>query len=128
MKRALTCIAILGLIVLASCSGDSPSPPPVPTPASTTWAITSLTVSDSTLYVGASVTVTATVTKNGSPAPDGTAVEFPVAPTTGGVFYAYGSASANVATSGGRAAVGFSARRCRRPTRSRPGSAVSPAR
>jgi hypothetical protein len=97
MKRALTCIAILGLIVLASCSGDSPSPPPVPTPAGTTWAISSLTVSSATAYVGSSVTITATVTKNGSAAPDGTTVEFSV----GGVPLA------NVATSGGRAAAGF---------------------
>ena len=97
MKKALTCIAILGLIVLASCSGSSPSPPAVPTPASTTWAITSLTVSSATPYVGSPITVTATVTKDGASAPDGTTVEFSV----GGVPLA------NVATSGGRAITGF---------------------
>jgi len=104
MKKAPIYVALLGIVVLASCSGDSPSPPAVPTPVSTTWAITALSVSSGTAYVGSGVVVTATVTKDGSQAPDGTTVEFAA---DGGLFLSSAGTSASVATSGGRAVAVF---------------------
>jgi|GEM_PF-2498133 len=104
MKRFITCCALLGLVVLTACSGDSPSPRPLPTPAANTWAIPSLSVSDANPYVGVGVYVTATVTRNGSAAPDGTQVEFLA---TGGVFYSFDGTRAVVATEEGSATVLF---------------------
>ena len=111
MKRFITCCALLGLVVLTACSGDSPSPRPLPTPAPDTWAIPSLTVDNADPYVNVGVYITATVTKNGGPAPDGTAVEFiatggSVANETG-FFVAFNSPQAIVATEGGQATILF---------------------
>ena len=92
-----------GCVALAGCSGDSPSPsnPTPPGGNQSTWAITALTVSNSQPYVDTAVVVTATVTKDGNPAPDGTTVEFTSPP---------GSAEGaqQVATSGGQASTGIS--------------------
>lgn len=106
MKNFLTCIALLGALVLTSCSGDNSKPPAVPTPAGNTFAITSLTASADTALTGAAITVTATVTRNGAQAPDGTMVEFLA---SGGIFPAASGTQASVATSGGRASVAFGA-------------------
>ncbi|MCU0304652.1 MAG: hypothetical protein MUC56_11405, partial [Thermoanaerobaculales bacterium] len=69
------------------------------------WLITALTPSDSSPLVSTPVSVTATVTLNGSQAPDQTSVEFLA---NGGVF-SNGQTSATVLTSGGEAAIGFNA-------------------
>jgi IPT/TIG domain len=81
------------LFVLAGCKGESPTapnltpsggtPPPTSTGGSTGTAIT-LSVTNPTPLVGSVAIVTATVSVNGSPAANGTAVEFSV--TTPGVF------------------------------------------
>ncbi len=110
MKKLLSFVAIAALGTLMSCSGGSPSAPAVPTPAADTWAITSITASDSQPVVGETVTITVTVTKNGQAAPDGTAVSVRVASpavlfncSTGDV--ASGFTSGQVQTSGGTATI-----------------------
>ena len=103
MKRFVPFIAFLALVALVGCSGDSPSAPPAPTVAPVTWAISQLTVSDSGPYVGTVILVEATVTKDGSAAPDGTTVTFEA---TGGIFSS-GSNSASVVSSGGSASVAY---------------------
>ncbi len=110
MKRAAILLVIAGALTLASCSGSSPSPPAMPTPTTQTWAITALVVSDASPYVGDPVTVTATVTRDGAPAPDGTLVNVRVSDpavlydcATGSV--ASGASTAKLTTSGGQASV-----------------------
>lgn len=76
MRNVLAIFTLIGLAALAGCSGDSPSAKPVPTVVPDSWAIPGLAASDVNPYLGAPVLVTATVTRNGSPAPDGTVVEF----------------------------------------------------
>ena len=84
MKRFLNCLILCGLVFLVGCSGGSPKPPTVtPPPGGDVWLITSLQASDSNPIVNTVVSVTATVTLNGAPAPDGTQVEFTA---NGGVF------------------------------------------
>ena len=103
MMKNLSRIALAGLVALAGCSGDSPSPsnPTPPGGNQSSWAITALTVSDSQPYVNTAVVVTATVTQDGNPAPDGTTVEFTSPPgSTEG--------AQQVATSGGQASTGIS--------------------
>jgi len=75
MKRFIPCLALIALVALVGCSGDSPSAQPVPTVVPTTWGIESLTVSDTTPFVGSPVLVEVEVTRDGSAAPDGTSVE-----------------------------------------------------
>ena len=73
-------VALLAvLVVFAACKGDTPTAPPpgggggnIP-PTGVTLA---LTASNSEPLVDSSVTITATVTQNGAPVPNGTAVEF----------------------------------------------------
>ncbi len=110
MKKVLSFVAIAALGVLVSCSGGSPSAPAAPTPAADSWAITSITASDSQPVVGETVTITVTVTKNGQAAPDGTAVSVRVASpavlfncSTGDA--ASGFTSGQVQTSGGTATI-----------------------
>lgn len=79
MKTALIRVALLGLAAtlgLVGCSSDSPSSNPAPTVVPDSWSIDNLTVTDSSPYLGTAVLVTAAVSRNGSPAPDGTVVEF----------------------------------------------------
>jgi len=70
------------------------------------WLITSLEASNDSPLVNTPVLVTATVTVNGEPAPDGTTVEFS---STGGVFVANGETLATVVTTNGQASVTFGA-------------------
>jgi len=105
MKRFVPFIALLALVALVGCSGNSPSAKPVPTVVPTDWAITSLDVSDSSPYVGTVILVEATVTQNGSPAPDGTTITFEA---TGGIFQG-GGTGASVVSSGGTASVAYAA-------------------
>lgn len=76
MRNVLATITLIGLVIVAGCSSDSPSAHPAPTVVPDSWAIPGLAASDASPYVGSVVLVTATVTRNGSPAPDGTVVEF----------------------------------------------------
>ncbi len=105
MKKLVYSIALLGLVVMAACSGDSPTAQPVPTVVPDEWAISSLTVSDPNPDIGATILVEAEVQKNGVDAPDGTAVEFLA---SGGQFV-NGTTEASVNTVGGHAAVQFTA-------------------
>lgn len=88
MRQQKSWMALLALLFLfASCKGESPTAPPpgggsgggtIPTGLSMT-----LTASNANPVVDSVVTITAVVTLNGQPAPDGTAVEFSA---TGGSF------------------------------------------
>ena len=106
MRSFLHCLVLVGLVALVACSGDSPKAPPVPTVVPDTWTITALSVTDPNPYVNTSVGITATVTKNGEPAPDGTIVEFVA---TGGIFLSSSGVEASVATDGGDATAIFGA-------------------
>jgi hypothetical protein len=81
MRQQKTGIALLALLLIfGACKGESPTAPPPgggpgPTPTPTGTTLT-LTASNATPVVDSVVTVTAVVTQNGAPAPDGTAVEF----------------------------------------------------
>jgi len=108
MKKLVYSIALLGLVVMAACSGDSPDADhgnPVPTVVPDEWAILSLVVSDPSPDIGATVLVDAQVQRNGVDAPDGTAVEFLA---SGGQFV-NGTTEASVNTVSGHARVQFTA-------------------
>jgi hypothetical protein len=93
MRQQKSWMALLALVFLfASCKGESPTAPPPGggggtggggTP--TTGTSISLTASNANPVVDSIVLITAAVTINGQPAPDGTAVEFAA---TGGSFSA----------------------------------------
>ena len=108
MKSFFNCLILCGLVFLVGCSGGSPKPPTVTPPPGSgdVWLITSLQASNDNPLVNTSVLVTATVTSNGEPAPDGTQVEFTA---NGGVFVANGQTLATVVTAGGQASVTFGA-------------------
>lgn len=82
-------IALLGIVLLlAACKGETPTAPPSgsqnpPGGPPVTGANLVLTASNTTPIIDTTVTITATVTQNGQPVPNGTAVEFS---TTNGVF------------------------------------------
>jgi len=83
IKERKTWFALLALLLLlAGCKGETPTAPPpgggVPPGGTTppTGASLVLTTSNATPFVDNTVTITATVTENGQPAPNGTAVEF----------------------------------------------------
>jgi hypothetical protein len=88
MRQQKSWMALFALLFLfASCKGESPTAPPagggggggtIPSGLSLT-----LTASNANPVVDSVVTITAVVTLNGQPAPDGTAVEFSA---TGGSF------------------------------------------
>jgi hypothetical protein len=107
MRKTWVALALVASIL--ACKGESPTaptpgsggnPPPGggnPPPAGT--AVT-LTVSNADPLVDSTVTATATVTVDGQPAPNGTAVEFTV---TGGSFGAEGQSIVRTTTSGAAA-------------------------
>ncbi len=103
MRRFFPFIALLALVAMVGCSGDSPSPRPVPTVAPEAWAITSLQASSTGPFVDTVILVEADVAKNGSPAPDGTTVTFQA---SGGAF-SNGTTQASVITSSGSSSVAF---------------------
>ncbi len=88
MKQQKSWMALLALLFLfAACKGESPTAPPPgggtgggTTPTGTTLT---LTASNANPVVDSIVLITAVVTVNGQPAPNGTAVEFA---TTGGTL------------------------------------------
>jgi hypothetical protein len=104
MKKLIALFVLGSLVFVYGCSDDGKSPAPVPTPVTETWSVTGLTVSSSSAQVNSVILATATVTKDGSPAPDGTAVEFLA---SGGYFISSAGTSAEVATAGGSAVVQF---------------------
>ncbi len=107
MKRFFNCLILFGLVVSVGCSGGSPKPPTVtPPPGGDVWLITALQASNSNPIVNTVVAVTAAVTLNGAPAPDGTQVEFSA---NGGVFTSNGQTLATVLTTGGEASIIFGA-------------------
>jgi len=107
MKRYFNCLILCGLVFLVGCSGDSPSPSAgASTTGTDVWQITSLEASNSTPIVNTVVSVTAAVSLNGAPAPDGTQVEFTA---NGGVFPSNGQTLATVLTTGGEASINFGA-------------------
>lgn len=81
MRRQKSWMALLALVfIFAACKGESPTAPPPgggpgPSPTPTGFNLT-LTASNASPVVDSIVVITATVTQNGQPAPDGTAVEF----------------------------------------------------
>ncbi|MCG6949919.1 MAG: IPT/TIG domain-containing protein [Acidobacteria bacterium] len=108
MKRFIPFIALLTLVVMVGCSADSPKPSNgtpgvVPTPASDTWAVSSLTASNTAPFVGSVILLQADVTLNSSEAPDDTVVTFEA---SGGEFSS-GSTTASPLTSDGSASVAF---------------------
>jgi hypothetical protein len=82
-------IALLGILLLfAACKGETPTAPPSgsqnpPGGTPVTGANLVLTASNTNPIIDSTVTITATVTQNAQPVPNGTAVEFS---TTNGVF------------------------------------------
>ncbi len=80
MTKYLKVIVVVATVVVAACSGGGSSSnntgPGTTTTAS--WAITSFTASDTSPFVGSVVAITASVTKDGAPAPDGTTVTISV--------------------------------------------------
>lgn len=77
------------VLLIAACKGESPTAPspgsggtPTPTPQPTGINVV-LTASNTSPAVDGTVTISATVTQDGQPVPNGTAVEFT---TTGGAF------------------------------------------
>ena len=105
MKKLIVCIAVLGLLGLTACTGDSPTPSPAPTVVPDEWAIATLTVSDAAPVIGAYVQVEALVLNNGSQADDGTTVQF----TASGGTFENGSTTTTADTQSGRARVLFTA-------------------
>nr|MCU0233516.1 hypothetical protein [Thermoanaerobaculales bacterium] len=75
MKKLTPFIALAALLAVVGCGGDSPSASPVPTVVPESWAIPRLAVSSGQVFVGTPVQVDIDVTRNGSPAPDGTVIE-----------------------------------------------------
>jgi hypothetical protein len=103
MKRFIPYIALLALVVMVGCSADSPRAKPAPTAVPEAWSVSSLSASNTAPFVGTVILVDATVTLNGSPAPDDTSITFEA---TGGAF-SNGTTSASVLSEGGSASVAF---------------------
>ena len=105
MKRFNPYIALLALVAIAmvGCSADSPRAKPAPTVVPEAWNVSSLDASNTAPFVGTVILVEATVTLNGSPAPDDTAITFEA---SGGAF-GNGTTAASVLTEGGTASVAF---------------------
>jgi large repetitive protein len=92
MRQQKSWAALVALLFLFACKGESPTAPPPGggtggggTPPTQTGVNISLTASSSNPVVDSVVTITAVVTVDGAPAPNGTAIEFT---TTGGSFSA----------------------------------------
>jgi len=118
MKRFFPFVALLAVVAMVGCSGDSPTAKPVPTVVPSAWSITSLTVSDTDVPLGTPIQVDVTVTQNGSPAPNGTTIEMSSGGPPGAENFGYISGApsksaeklrptASVVTQGGRATVYF---------------------
>jgi hypothetical protein len=87
---SIAAFAVMALLMLGACTGESPTQPPItapitptPTPGQSGGTSIALSISNAEPLVQSTSTITATVTINGQPAPNGTAVEFE---TTLGTF------------------------------------------
>ncbi len=118
MKRFIPFIALVAVVAMAGCSGDSPSAKPVPTVVPSSWSVSSLTVSDSDVPLGTPIQVDVEVTKDGSPAPDGTVVQMSSGGPAGAEAFGFVSGvsskaaaqlhkDASIVTEGGHATVYF---------------------
>lgn len=105
MKKLVFSIALLGLVVMAACSGDSPTAPGNPTTPPPEWSVATLSVSDSNPFINTVVTVQALIYNNGGPAADGTTVEF----TASGGAFSNGQSQISASTQSGRAFAEFTA-------------------
>ena len=100
-RKILFAVFALLLLLFAACKGESPTTPTTTPPTTATTGTTTpptgasvvLTTSNANPAVGANVTITATVTQNGSPVPNGTAVQFN---TTAGTFTDTGTTGTSV--------------------------------
>ncbi len=110
MKKLVLSIALVGLVVLAACTSDSPTAPGNPTTPPQEWVIATLTVGDTNPYIGVPIVVEATIQQNGGAAPNGTAVEFvAVGPDNTDFGFSNGAAQIVISTVSGRASVEFTA-------------------
>ncbi|MBW3565217.1 MAG: IPT/TIG domain-containing protein [Acidobacteria bacterium] len=120
-RRTVKAIAVLMLLLVAACSGDSPTAPPPggggPGGGGAQAVTVAIEASNDDPLVNSTSTIIATVTQNGQPAVDGTAVEFS---TTLGIFSETGTATTVKITDEGKATVTL--------TSSQPGSATVRAR
>ena len=103
MKRFIPYIALLALVAMVGCSADSPRAKPAPTVVPEAWNVSSLDASNTAPFAGTVILVEATVTLDGSPAPDDTAITFEA---SGGAF-GNGTTTASVLSEGGAASVAF---------------------
>jgi len=81
-------MVLLAMLLFAACKGETPTAPPVgsgnpPGNTPATGANVVLTASNTSPIIDSTVVITATVTQNGQPVANGTAVEFT---TTSGLF------------------------------------------
>ncbi len=80
MTKYLSAIVLVATVVVAACSGGgSGAGAPAPITVPSTWAISSFTASDTEPFVGSVVAITASATKDGAAAPDGTTITISVA-------------------------------------------------
>lgn len=103
MNRWSWSLALLALLLVIACQGESPtaptSNPGTGTPPPSGAAVT-ITVSNPTPLVSSTTVISAAVTQNGAPVPDGTAVEFE---TDLGTFSDTGTTKTIRTTTGGTA-------------------------
>ena len=102
-ERKSWIVVIAVLLLFAACKGESPTAPPpgggIPPGGTTppTGVVVVLSVSNPNPVVDSTVTITANVTQNGAPVPNGTAVEFS---TTDGVLDGNGTSIIKTTTNG----------------------------
>jgi hypothetical protein len=102
-ERKSWIVVIAVLLLFAACKGESPTAPPpgggIPPGGTTppTGVVVTLSVSNPNPVVDSTVTITANVTQNNAPVPNGTAVEFS---TTDGVLDGNGTSIIKTTTNG----------------------------
>jgi len=111
LRRQKWMFALLALVLLfaAGCKSESPTspgttggnPPPTGGTPPPTGASVVVTTSSSNVQVGSQVTVTATVTENNAPVPNGTAVQFTITPQGAASFIDTNSNTTIRTTTGG---------------------------
>lgn len=98
-QRKVLFAVLMSLTLFAACKGESPTSPTTTPPTTSTsptppvGASVTLTVTNASPLVNSTSTVTATVSENGQPVPNGTAVQFS---TTLGTFTDVGSSGLTI--------------------------------